>query len=107
MIVCFHIKDVFVDYSLRLAGEAEAQVVATMAGHAAATVRHTAVHADVVPGAAANYATVACPETCGAGLGVAAVWAVPVAAPFPNIAAHIVYAKLVRPFYSHRIYKSA
>ena len=83
--------------------EAEPDVVAPVGGGGVVPIRHTTVPRVEDPATAAQHAVRATCRTLRVSLRATTIVAVPVTAPFPNIAAHVVQTQLVVRFRPHRM----
>ena len=84
-----------------LQDKAQAEAVAPAARSAAVPVRHTAAPGAEVPAAATVHPVRARGWSLGIRLSGGTVFAIPVAASFPHVAAHVVEAQLVRRLCLH------
>ena len=82
---------------------AAAQIAVTVAWSAEVTTRDSTAPSVVAPATATNHAARARTGSCRVGLACAAVTAIPVEAPFPHVAAHVIDSKFVRAEFSNRM----
>ena len=83
--------------------KAEAKVVAAEDGGTAATAQHTAEPLALAPAAATEHAVRATAWACRIRLRTAAVNVIPILAPLPHVAAHVVEAQFVGLLLRHKM----
>ena len=77
-------------------GEAQTEAAVAICGRAAGATSNAAVRCVAATGAATPHAARARIRSCRVGLRSRRIRAIPVGAPFPNVAAHVVDAQFVR-----------
>ena len=83
-------------FDVKLMGEAQTEAAAAKRGRAASAISNAAARCVVVPAAATAHAVIAGGRTRRISLRRREIRVIPVRAPFPNVAAHVVQAQLVR-----------